>query len=341
MDLHEIGTSQMVFDESDVWLLYMVDDVVFYLRFILVVFGVPGNILTILVGTLSHNKKQTTSVYMIGLALSDASILLQAGISAPMWRSNIVMFWPSRELEFKFVYFVAYASAMTSGLVLAFMSVDRFVAIRYPLVAKRICTVTKAKVIVTITAVIVVGANVSTFFCHAFIKDSESGIELLIVSVPGHPVYEILFTNFQMVFGSIVPAVIIICSNIGIIITMRQASRNRAKMREEQKQDGDKSDNQLTRILVVVSVAYFVTTLPYRLFLAAFGIPEVADMYDMKDPFWNILFNTLDHFLFGVWLCNHAVNFYLYCLAGGKRYREDTNMILVKLFRCFRATREN
>jgi hypothetical protein len=64
---------------------------------------------------------------------------------------------------------------MASGLVLAEMSVDRFIAIRYPMIAKRICTVTKAQIIVAITTLLVVAANISTFFCHTLITDDSSG----------------------------------------------------------------------------------------------------------------------------------------------------------------------
>jgi hypothetical protein len=52
-------------------------------------FGVPGNILTILVATMRHNRKHTTSVYMVGLAIPDALILIQQGIRALVYRSNV------------------------------------------------------------------------------------------------------------------------------------------------------------------------------------------------------------------------------------------------------------
>jgi hypothetical protein len=138
-----------------------------------------------------------------------------------------------------------------------------------------------------------------------------------------------------MVFGSLIPSVVIVGSNLGIAITVRQASKRRTKM-GVQKGDGDKQESQLTSMLAIVSAAYLITTVPYRLFYVVLEIPAIGDMYDMTDPYWGTLYAILLHFFFDLWVCNHAVNFYLYCLAGGKGYRQDTKKILSKLF-CWKA----
>jgi hypothetical protein len=74
-----------------------------------------------------------------------------------------------------FHYFLTYSCSMVSGLTLAEMSVDRFIAIRYPMAAQRICTTTKAKTTIIITAVVFTAVNVSAFFCHVRITDEVSG----------------------------------------------------------------------------------------------------------------------------------------------------------------------
>jgi hypothetical protein len=163
------------------------------------------------------------------------------------------------------------------------------------------------------------------------IFSSLTGITILIVSVPGHEEYAILYTNFQLVFGSIVPSLLIIVSNIGIILAVRQASRRRAKMGVEQGKEKRDRVNQLTSILIVVSAAYLITTLPLRLFYAMLKIPEVGGMYNMKVAYWNVLHNIFAHLFNDIWMCNHAVNFYLYCLAGGKGYRKDAKEMLTSL----------
>jgi hypothetical protein len=149
------------------------------------------------------------------------------------------------------------------------------------------------------------------------------------VSVPGNEEYAILYTNFQLVFGSIIPSLVIIVSNIGIILAVRQASRRRAKMAIEQGKE--KRENQLTSMLIIVSAAYLITTIPHRVFYAMLEIPEIGGMYNMKVAYWNVLYNIFAYLFYDIWMCNHAVNFYLYCLAGGKGYRKDTKEMLKTL----------
>ncbi|XP_064630682.1 growth hormone secretagogue receptor type 1-like [Lineus longissimus] len=313
--------------------MYKVFDIIHYTVYIAILLGIPGNILTILVSSMTHNRKHTASVYMIGLAIPDGLFLVQECIALPLWRERLATFWPSKEWETKYYYFVTYTCGMTSGLILAAMSIDRFIAIRYPMTAKTICTVKKAKIIVITIPMIVTGLNLSTFFCHSIMKDGTSGVEFLVVSVPDNPVFEVLFTNFQLIFGSILPSVIIIASNIGIVTTIRKASRDRAKMGVGTGKDSQKRESQLTSMLILVSVAYLVFTIPHKLFYQLFNaIPAVNAPYDMSNIYWNLKFNIIVVLLFNIWLCNHAVNFFLYCIAGGRGYREDTKRALKSIF---------
>ncbi|XP_064635040.1 uncharacterized protein LOC135492468 [Lineus longissimus] len=160
---------------------------------------------------------------------------------------------------------------MSSGLILAFMSVDRFIAIRFPMAAKRICTPAKAKVTIVTTAVIVITLNVSTFFVHTYTKDEASG----------HPEYELLFSNFQMIFGSVLPSMIIMGSNLGIIVTVRRASRKRAVMSG---QDGQVKDSQLTRMLIVDEASGLES-----IFLSVPGHPE----YELLFSNFQMIFGSL------------------------------------------------
>ena len=55
----------------------LVHDILWFVVYLPVIIGVPGNIVTILVANMSHNKKRCTSVYMMGLAIADTAILIQ------------------------------------------------------------------------------------------------------------------------------------------------------------------------------------------------------------------------------------------------------------------------
>jgi hypothetical protein len=75
----------------------------------------------------------------------------------------------------RFHWFWSYATAMLSGLFLAEMSIDRLIAVRFPMSAPRLCTTSRAKKIVAVTTVVFTVLNLNTFFTHEYVKNKETG----------------------------------------------------------------------------------------------------------------------------------------------------------------------
>jgi uncharacterized membrane protein len=72
---------------------------------------------------------------------------------------------------------------MLSGLFLAAMSVDRLLAVRFPMAATRLCTTTRAKITVVLITIPTVAINVNTFFVYEYIEDIKAGGSMV---VAGH-----------------------------------------------------------------------------------------------------------------------------------------------------------
>jgi hypothetical protein len=151
----------------------------------------------------------------------------------------------------------------------------------------------------------------------------------------------LLSTNFQFVFGTILPFLLIITSNIIIIVTVKSAARTRMKLQSDQsnkkiKLEKERNETEyLTRMLIFASIAYVTTSLPYRLFQVVLLIPQVAAQFDLTDycdfTFYNFAINAF----YALWIWNYAVNFYMYVIGGGKRYRKDINEVFGKLIKRF------
>ena len=107
----------------------------------------------------------------------------------------------------------------------------------------------------------------------------------------------------------------------------------REKLVLKQKASKEKEQN-LTGMLLFVSLAYAVTTLPYRLLQPVMEIKEVKAMYDMTLPYWRYRFSIIVFVTANLWFWNSAANFYLYCIGGGKRYRDDTKAVIGQLCSC-------
>jgi hypothetical protein len=98
-----------------------------------------------------------------------------------------------------------------------------------------------------------------------------------------------------------------------------------------------KETSHLTRMLILVSIAYVVTSIPYRLYVVIIGIPAISVLYTMNQEYWKLRYYGQHFIIAQFWEMNYGINFYLYCIGGGKKYRNDVKQRLGKALYCFRA----
>jgi hypothetical protein len=132
----------------------------------------------------------------------------------------------------------------------------------------------------------------------------------------------------------------IITSNIIIIVTVKSAAKSRMTLQSNQgdrkmklKEKERNETEYLTRMLIFASIAYVMTSLPYRLFQVVLLIPQVAAQFDLTDYCDFIFYNFAIDSFYALWIWNFAVNFYMYVIGGGKRYRKDIKEVFGKLIR--------
>ncbi|XP_064632599.1 uncharacterized protein LOC135490944 [Lineus longissimus] len=313
----------------------MFDALTKYVWVLPVAFGIPGNILTMLVANRKHNRKLSPCVYMSAMAATDLMFLLEVAWYYSVFFQGMLDHWidkAKRGLIVTFHVYLILALGMLSGLCLAAMSVDRLLAIRFPLAAAGLCTTKRAKITVVLITVPIAAINVHTFFVYDYIEDLEAGSRFIFYDVP--VAIEKASSLFNIIFGTVVPSVLIFGCNLLIIITVKKAAANRAVFKSNQTVNKDKDSPNLAAMLLFVSIAYIITTFPYRLFAPIIEIPTFAAMYDMTQPYWRLSYNIGLYVLADLWFCNYAVNFYLYCIGGGKRYRDDTKAVIGQIVQC-------
>jgi hypothetical protein len=156
------------------------------------------------------------------------------------------------------------------------------------------------------------------------------------MTVAHAPDLETLGNSSQLAIGTILPFVVIVFCNVCIIIVLRNASKDRDKMgvSKEGQKTREKETTYLTRMLILVSIAYVVTSIPYRMYDVVIGLPEVKRHYNMKVEYWKLRFYCQHLIISEFWGLNYGINFYLYCLGGGKKYREDVKQRLAKIIFC-------
>jgi hypothetical protein len=78
--------------------------------------------------------------------------------------------------QFRFHVYMVSISGMSSGLFLAAMSIDRLIAVRFPLAAARLCTAKRAKLTVILIPIFIMIFNINIFFVFDYFEDKKTGI---------------------------------------------------------------------------------------------------------------------------------------------------------------------
>jgi hypothetical protein len=162
------------------------------------------------------------------------------------------------------------------------------------------------------------------------------GSLLLILTIPGYPALVTFVDMYHLICGSVAPFVIIVFCNLWIIATVRSASLRRKEMgvAEAVAKTQGKETRHLTRMLILVCIAFIVTSIPYRLYTIVLSIPALKRMYDLKNVYWFIRYTMQHYILLDIWHWNYGINFYLYCIGGGRKFRTDVK----RLFQCRRIS---
>ncbi|KAG5875167.1 hypothetical protein JTB14_033744 [Gonioctena quinquepunctata] len=126
-------------------------DYLFYLLMyyipVMIVVGFVGNILSCLVLLTTHLKHRSSSYYLAALAVADTGCLVC--ILVVYFSSNEIFdLFNKQGFCQAFLYLTYVCSFLSVWLIVAF-TVERFIAVQYPLKKPYICTVSRAKVIIS------------------------------------------------------------------------------------------------------------------------------------------------------------------------------------------------
>jgi neuromedin U receptor 2 len=224
---------------------------------------------------------------------------------------------------------------MLSGLFLSMMALDRAIAILFPLRAKTLCTTSRAWKAVLGTTLIFCLLNINMFFTMKPNDSIQDDFSIwLVLDFPEPAWVEPLFLVYSVGSNVVLPVTLILTSNFIIIFSMRRAARGRSKMAAEgegESRRASSAEKQLTQMTILVSVAYVSFTLPVRVFDAATNNIKIQQL----SPYMQHLIYFAYIFFGEVFHLNFAVNFYLYILGGGKRFRKDAIDVYRHCCGCF------
>ena len=284
------------------------------------VLGITGNISSFIV-LRSQKNKTATNYCLIALAVSDILLLVNALLFALI---NIYVYDSPREgTNFRlrlFPVFGLYTSLVTArvtSLLTTLLSIERFVAVNFPMKAKLICN----KTITLFSIIFIYGITIVLFLPFPFkynvvykVRNNET-----FVGLQRNPNLSDSFCNAYGLAMNILfrfsPIIIILVFNIKIMTAIKKTHKSRESIRS--RNDGQsKEQGRITIMLLVVSFTFVLGILPGAvnslLQMAWPGYSRVGKSRNFQQSFSYITF-LLE-------AINSALNFLIY-MALSARFR--------------------
>ena len=277
------------------------------------------NCCTLVVFLQKSRRKQTVSMVMKALALADI-------FSLTMEWSNLVghhtdFYIHNLPVLCDIVYYVTYSGRTCSSWFVFLFTMERFVAVRFPLRKAILLTRRRmAIIIITLTSCCLVS---QVYFI--VIMNANSRYDGLGEYCDIDPKFTIQYYTkvkfiVREIIGFIVPSLMTGALNIRIVMLLKKWVQKREALTGSDSK-GKKDHRSLTVMLVTVSAFSIVTSGPYAC-LQVYTGAVVGNNFEHV-----LLLMVLSFYLQAVSCMNYTVNFLLYCL-GGRQFREEFIQII-------------
>lgn len=315
------GTNtSLVTDENSIYEKYVpgINSSSKYTRLVIYALGYPGNLIAFLVW-IRKPMLQSSGVYLAALALNDLIfITLDLPYCLHTEWSVFVLNVPLICECFTVVYLAA--QYMSPLLTLAF-TIERYIAIRYPLKRRWYCTVRRAlctSTCIAIFSLLLCGIqgyfwNYNTTYGQCMRRESTDRL------------WETWTWCTEMIMFLCVP-LIILTLNLLVIFEINKSRKVAMKLNRILFKT-----NATTTMLLAVSFFLIVTTVPVSIAYALYdSYPPGDSLKDIENnPTWQAHFRyyTARTIIYNIGMTHFCMNFYIYLLAGHRFRREVVNVL--------------
>ncbi|XP_069138819.1 uncharacterized protein [Argopecten irradians] len=302
-----------------------------YVYPIIIFLGTVGNVISFVVMIRKTMIHSSTCFYLAVIAVVDTLVLFFSGIRS--WFA-VINGWDAIILSptaCKVFNFLTYFLFQYSAWLLVAMTIERFIAIHFPLKAVEYATVSRAKKVSVALFVMF-----SLFNCHFFWTVTIEG-QYCSPTKTYEDFHNDIFPLIDAVLYSFLPFLILLAINILIIRDNKRATRFRETLRRrshtaenEKNMENRHFHQKLTITLLSVTFTFLVTSAP-RVVLFSIRY-NYFDFSSAQIDFERLALYLLVSRITSLFsYMNHAVNFLLYCITG-QRFRRE----LRKLFVCMK-----
>lgn len=304
---------------------------------ILIIFGTTGNVISILVMSQKKFSRWSSSIFLIGLAVADLSVLYVGLLR--QW--VIYMFgWDFRSshpVVCKVHWWLVYVCADIPVLILTAITVERLISTLCPFRSKKICTKNKAKVVLGIILVTALVINSHLLFGFGQLGITVGNETMYIPCAPITEKYEHFFAKvwpwIDLCKFSLIPFVILSSGNVCIIYKLISSRRkvmtrvcplnSRTDAAPTASGTGGRT-SYMSILLICLNFVFIFCTLPICVYFIGepYWIPkDIPRSVQLQDPWWALV----NMFMYA----NNSCNFIMYCLTGS-RFRNSVRELFKK-----------
>lgn len=301
------------------------------LNFILLIFGLFGNICIVLLMKNKNLSKLTVSAFLISLAISDSFVLIFD--SFVVWLDLVIPSFTLEEATDCKIYFPSAVCKLVSSWIVINISLDRFISVFYPAFAKRF--ITKKSCMIRVAALIVLSFLVNLYYLILISSPDDSTYDCQGEEPIWHQkVWPIMFTFLY----SIIPSILLIILNVMIIKRATESKRNFKKVSNRPINNEDnKGPKKLNLAIIAICSSFILLTLPANI-LNIFTIHVISEGSGFADEKvenqeYQEKRSKILYFLLVRWITdfmeniNHSINFFLYVLSS-QMFRHEFVLML-------------
>ena len=283
---------------------------------VLVPIGLIGNTLSLLVMLKPNNRKMSTCIYMAAISINDN--IMMCGCFHD-YLVSVLHIHKWNPIECKINVFMTLFSLQNCTFLILAMTLDKYIAIKWPHKAATYSTPRRAKIISVGLYICVFIYTIPPFFLSSVLGDQcvAYGISSILSRV---------YSWFSFVLNAVIPFTMLIHMNYVIVKTVRNS---RKMFRSNDIDTGLKTrqrtmktaENQVTIMLLLVTTLFFVLLFPtyFRFIYLSFAERDSPLGYARAVLIFQVSFK--------LYATNSGINFFLYCISGQK-FRNDLKEIL-------------
>ena len=252
-------TKDTLMEEGESFIIFKIGtfiNIYYYPVFILV--GLVGNTLSFLVMIKPNNRKLSTCIYMAAISINDNIMMYMT------FHDYLVAVVHTHDwylLECKFLAFVALYALQNCTFLVVAMTLNKYIAIKWPHRAATYSTPRRAKMITVGVYVCVFIYNIPHFFLSSVI-----GGECFNFGISN--VFSKVYSWLSFVLNAIIPFAMLIYMNIVIVKAVRKSRKlfrvgERTTAGIDTRQKSMKNvENQLTKMLLLVTTLFLILLFP-------------------------------------------------------------------------------